>query len=726
MDTAAHTPLESRALYGRNELSRLICPETIAIIGASATPGSFGYRSIENTRFGYSGKVYPVNPKHSEILGLKCYGSIEDVPGRIDCAVLSVSGAQVVSAVEQCAALGAGAAVIYSSGFAETGQAEGIAQQRRLTAIARESGMRILGPNCLGVMNFIDRLGLTFQPGLNALPPITGPIGVVVQSGALGFIITQGMQRGLGFSYTFAPGNSCDVDACDLINFLVEDEQTKAIACVLEGIADGKRFLEVARRALVAGKPLIVNKMGNSTLSGQTALSHTGALTGSLDAYRAAFARTGVISVEDFEGVLETAAFFSKNYVPSAKGVGVMSASGGAAVMAADKGEDVGIDLPPLSAVTSAKLREKMPDFGSSANPCDITAASLHDKTMYGHCIRAFAEDPAFGVVVVPMMTAYAPATVERAEYLCDLARTLAKPVCIVWLNEWYQGPGSEVYDASRNLSIFRSMRRCFETLKAWFDYHGRRSKLLAPPAPRITDSACQAKARALLSRNVAPCALTERASKELLAAYGIGITREKLATSPEEAVGIAAEIGYPVALKAESSDIPHKSDAGVIRLNIQTADEVRRAYSEITGAAARLSPSPGLNGVLVQEMAGKGVEVIVGVQRDAQFGPLIVCGFGGVLVEILRDTASALAPVDRDDAAAMLKSLKAYRLLSGYRGSPPADIDSVVDVICRISELAADLEQDLAELDVNPVIATSDSAIAVDALAVLSARTTQ
>lgn len=721
MDTARpFEALPSRGLYGKKELTRLINPRSIAIIGASATPGSFGYRSVENTGFGYEGRVYPVNPRHIEILGHRYYSDIEHLPETPDCVVLSVPREQVLPLVEQCAALGVGGAVVYSSGFVETGAPEGAEEQHRLTAIARSSGMRILGPNCIGIMNFVNRVGMSFQPGLNQLPMIAGPIGLAVQSGALGFIITQGMQRGLGFSYNFAPGNSCDVDICDLINFLVEDDTTQAIACIFEGVQDGQRLLEAARRALVAGKPLVVYKMGNNDLSRQTALSHTGTLTGSLAAYQAAFESTGAITVDDFEAVLETVAFFSTAKKPSARGVGVMSASGGAAIMATDKAEEVGLALSPLAPQTAANLREKIPGFGSSANPCDITSASLHDKTMYGHCIRAFADDPSFAAVVVPMMTAYAPATVERAEYLCELAGTLSKPVCIVWLNEWYQGPGSEAYDRCRELAMFRSMRRCLRTLKAWLNYYDERERLLSPREPRITGNDCSSKAAGLLSQCKARQVLTERASKQLLAAYGVSVTREQLATTDDRAVQLANEIGYPVALKAEAPAISHKTEARVVRLHLNNDEEVRDAFRAILRTTARLPGSPLVNGVLVQEMVDDGIEIMVGVRRDRQFGPLIVCGLGGVLVELLRDTACALAPVTQAGAIAMLKSLKGYRLLTGFRGKPPVNIGLLADTICRISELAADQKRSISEMDINPIIASEARAIAVDALAVI------
>jgi acyl-CoA synthetase (NDP forming) len=710
-----------RELYGAKELSRLLRPRSIAVIGASATPGSFGYRTLQNTAFGYTGKVYAINPKHDEILGRACYPTIESLPEVPDCVVLSVPGAQALPIVEQCAALGVGGAVIYSSGFLETGDSERVAQQHRLVAIARQSGMRILGPNCIGIMNFVDRVGLSFQPGLNELPMITGPIGLVVQSGALGFIITQGMQRGIGFSYNIAPGNSCDVDICDLINFMVEDETTKAIACVCEGISDGARFLEAARRALAAGKPLIAYKMGRNDLSRRTALSHTGTLTGSNAAYDAAFERAGVVRVDDFEAVLETAAFFSKAGKPVTRGIGVMSASGGAAVMAADKADELGVSLPPLAPQTSAKLREKMPDFGSSANPCDITAASLHDHTMYGHCIEAFAADPSFAAVVVPMFSIFAPATVERAKYLCEVAAGLDKPLCIVWLNEWLQGPGSEVYDGSRELSMFRSMGRCLATLKSWIDYHERREGLLSRRTSRLVGDHCAANARVLLAGRRAGETLSEGASKALLASYGIPVTREKLVLTEDEAVRAAAAIGYPVVLKAASAAIAHKTEAGVVHLALSDEHAVRTAYRSIQETVARLPGPPPLAGVSVQEMVGGGIEVMAGVRNDPQFGPLVVCGMGGVLVEVLRDTASALAPVSKAEALDMLRSLKGYKLLAGFRGAKPVALDALAEAIARISELASDQRERLAELDVNPIVASADRVVAVDALAVIA-----
>lgn len=711
--------LASRAAYGKSDLARLIKPRSIAVVGASSTRGSFGYNSVENAALGGRGNVYPVNPKYDEILGYRCYPDIKSLPEVPDSVVLTLPRKQVLPVAEECAALGVGGLVIFSSGYAESGTPEGIAEQRRLTEIGRRSGMRIVGPNCVGVMNFIDRCGLSFQPGLSSLPAHRGPVGLVVQSGAMGFVITQAMHRGIGFSYTFAPGNSCDVDICDLINFLAEDEHTKAIGCVFEGTHDGARLMESARKALTAGKPVVMLKLGTNEQSGQATMSHTGTIAGSNAAYRAAVDATGIIAVDDFEAVLETTVFMSAQRKPRVPGVGVMSASGGAAVLAADKAAEAGIELPPLAPETAAKVRERIPDFGSTANPCDITAASLHDKTMYGHCIQAFAEDPSFGAVVVPMMTANPPSTVDRAAYICGMAGQLPVPLCIVWLNEWVQGPGSEVYDSCRDLTVFRSMGRCMRALKLWQGYYANRDRLLAPPSPRITEKSAHAAAMATLKALRPGQSLTERRSKQLLAAYGVRVTREELAATADAAVKIADRIGYPIALKAESEMIPHKTEAGVIRLWLKGPEDVRRAYGEIMEATKRLPATTKIDGFLVQEMVAAGTEILLGTRFDPVFGAVVTCALGGVHVEILKDSVSALAPIGREQAHRMLASLKAYRLLTGYRGSKAVDIDALADTLCRVSELAADAGPLIAEMDINPVIAGEKSAIAVDALVV-------
>jgi acyl-CoA synthetase (NDP forming) len=490
------------------------------------------------------------------------------------------------------------------------------------------------------------------------------------------------------------------------------------IGCMFEGIRDGNRLVEASRRALEADKPLLIYKLATSSISQRSALSHTGTMAGSTAAYKAAFERTGVIEIENWEDMLETAVFFSKAGRPSTNGIGVMASSGGAAVMAADKAENLGLPLPPTAPETVARMGKLVPDFGSTANPCDLTAESLKSVQMYGDCIRAFVDDPGFAAVVVPMMSAQKPNTVDRAQFLSELANELTKPICVVWINEWLQGPGSEIYDASPRISMFRSMTRCVQTLKLWLNHYQQRDHLLAN-AIEHKESGNAGAARKLLKRADGRRTLSESESKQILRTYGISATAEVLATSAAAAVKAAETLGYPVAMKVDSADIPHKTEAGVIRLNVADEAAVKRAFAELMDIVAKLPNKPAINGVLIQQMAPKGVELMIGARQDPQFGPLVLCGFGGVEVELTRDVAVALAPVTREQAMQMIMSLKRAPLLRGFRQLPALDTGTLADAVCRVSELATDLQDSIAEIDVNPFILATNGGMAVDALVV-------
>ncbi|WP_454689712.1 acetate--CoA ligase family protein [Achromobacter aloeverae] len=704
-------------LFGRAEMSRLIDPSSIAVVGASDGPGSFGRQTLENIRLGYRGRVFVVNPRHRSVAGMPCHPSLADLPETPDCVVVAVPGGQVLPVVEQAATMGVGGMIVFSSGFAEIGDPEKTRIQRRMAVIAAETGMRIVGPNCVGVVNLNSMAALTFMPRFNEMRQERGGIGLISQSGALGYCVLQGMERGIGFSHYLSTGNSCDVDVCDMINYLVDDESTKVIACMFEGVRDGGRLLRAARRALEADKPLLIYKMAASAISQRTALSHTGTMAGSGQAYAAAFERTGVVQVDDWEALLETAAFFSKAGQPKAAGIGVVASSGGAAVMAADKAEILSVPLPAPQPETAAILKRVIPDFGSVANPCDLTAESLKSLDLYGECIDAFARDPDYAALVVPMMSAHRPATEERARFLARLAETLQKPICIVWINEWLNGPGSEIYDASPRLSMFRSMRRCFGALRAWLAHYQRRDALLRQPLPprQASDAGAGGSACPMPGRT-----LSESESKRLLAKAGVPVTRERLAADPRAAALAAREIGFPVALKLDSADIPHKTEAGVVRLGLRDEAGVEAAAGELARIGAALPGKPAINGILVQEMANAGAELMVGMRRDPQFGPLVLCGFGGIDVELVRDVAVSLAPVDREQARAMILSLKKAPILTGYRNRPALDLDALIDVVCKVSALALEMQDSVAEIDINPFILHARGGMAVDALIVV------
>jgi acetyltransferase len=708
----------ARNLYSHAELARLIDPKIVAVVGASETPGSFGQRTLANMSE-FAGAVYAVNPKYRMLFDRPCVPTLGDLPESPDCVILCVAQPMVEGMIETAGAIGAGGAIVYASGFSETGKPDRVEAQERLVATARRLGVRVAGPNCVGLANTRTRAGLNFMPDYGRMGHRNGPIAIVSQSGALGYTVLQGMQRGIGFSKYLAAGNSSDVDICDYISFLADDEDTRAIVCLFEGVKDGARFLAAARKARAACKALIVYKAGSSEASRKAALSHTGTMVGSYGAYAAAFEEVGAVATDNLESVLELASFFAKASAPQrGRGVGVLATSGGAAVICADKAERHGVPLPALDAGTADALNKVVPDFGSVANPSDLTAEVLKTSETFGYCLDAFLADENFSALVMPMVFAHPSSSGARAVSVVEAAKRADKPLAVIWMNEWFQGPGSEIFDGDPRVATFRSADRCFAALRAWFDWHA--SNAGAPASKRRSSAEAAAAAREIIERNARLGAtLSETESKAVLSAYGIAIPGEALAADPDAAATAAARVGFPVALKIASKDIPHKTEVGGIRLGLRSEAEVRDATREILASARKHKPEAQVDGVSVQQMLSAGVEIVIGVKRDPQFGPLVAVGMGGVMVELLRDTAVRLAPVSEASARTMLESLRGYKLLTGYRGAEAADMTSLVDVICRLSELACDLEDVVEEIDVNPVIVNAKGAVAADALVV-------
>ncbi len=705
----------SRPVYGRAELQRLIDPKTVAIIGLSERPGGFGTRTLANMGNCDSVRIYGVHPSASHLHGVDCYPSVGEVPDRIDCAVIATPRERVEKLVEQCAAMRIGGCILYASGYAETAREDRQRDQERLSAIARSSGLRIVGPNCIGIVNNIRRAGLMFLSTYETTPWRPGPIGLISQSGALGYTLAQACERGGNFSHYLTAGNSCDVDVCDFISYLAEDPDCRVITCLVEGVKDGERLIEAGEKALAADKPVVIYKMATGTAAAQAAMSHTGTLAGANAAYDAVFRRCGMISVDNLEQVYETASFLAKAGRPKAPGVAVMATSGGACVITADKAELHGVALPQPGPDAMAVLEAVIPEFGSARNPCDVTAQVINDPDSFTNCTRAMLEDPAYGALILPQVVS-GSLTIGRVPAVAALAEHAGKPICITWINEWLEGPGSDLYEANPNTAVFRSTDRCFRAIAAW----QWRDKIRQAPVPirRAASTGPEAAAaRRLLE--AAGARLSESQAKAVLAAYGVPVAEEALVQDAEGAAQAAARIGYPVALKLDSPDIAHKTEAGVVRLDLRDEASLRQAVAEILAAAGRIEPAPAIRGLSVQPMIPAGVELVVGARLDPQFGPLIVVGLGGVLVEILADTAVELAPVDAGAARRMLESLKGYRLLTGYRGAAPVDLDRLAGIVSSVSRLAADLADVIGEIDVNPVICSAERIVAVDGLIV-------
>ena len=704
-----------RSLYRHAELDRVLNPRSIAIVGASPKTGSFGDRVLANLS-GFDGDIYLVNPKHEMLGQRRCYASLGELPAVPDCVAVTVPREAAEAVVRAAAEAGAGGVILFASGYAETQLPERIEQQQRLYGIARESGLKILGPNCLGIANYVRRARITFSEYPAPRPMHGVAVGIAGQSGALSQAMAQAIECGASVSHAFSAGNQADVDVADLVAYLADEPACRAIACVFEGLTYPRRLLEAAQIAWRNGKPLLVNKIANGVLGAAAAISHTGSLAGSDTAYRAAFERGGAIVVEEFSGLMEAAAFFAKAPPPSARGAAVIATSGGAAIMAADKAELHGIALPQPCERVRRALETNIPDFGAARNPCDVTGQVVNQPQSMWMCGEALLSDPAYGVLVVPQTLAH-DSHKQRVAAFGRLSEQYGKITCNVLLSGWLQGPGAEDAEANPHIAQFRSMDRCFRTLAAW---HHRADLMARGDRVLVRVSSPDAAAAAASVIAAAPRdRLTERESKAVLDRYGIPTVREMRVDSADAALAAAAQLGYPLAVKVESPDLAHKTEAGAVALGVRSSEELRSAYGRVIANALAHAPHAEIRGVLLQRMAGPGIEVVAGVRIDPLLGPLVLVGFGGVLVELLRDCAVELAPITASESLGMLRRLKGAALFDGYRGSPAVNLARLADVIVRLSELAADQHAIINEIDVNPLICSGDEVLAVDALIV-------
>ena len=713
-----------RDMYGRGDLRRLIEPKSIAVIGASPTEGSFGRRTLENLA-NFDGTVFGVHPKHTEILGRQAFPRLADLPEAPDCVVVGVGQHLVESVIQEAAELGVGGAIVYASGYHETGDEAGTEAQRRLLEICRTGGLRLAGPNCIGLVNAHSGAAMNFMTDCGSMiEGQAGSISVVSQSGALGYSLLQGVHRGLSFSKFLACGNSVDVDVADYVSYLAEDPDTSTIVCLLEGISDGRRLINAILKAGSCGKPVIVYKAANGEVGGQAALSHTGTLAGSAEAYRAAFDRAGAVLVDDFEALMEVATFFSRNpQGPNGPGMGIMATSGGAGVICADKAEENELLLPPLAESTATVLKDIVPGFGSLGNPADLTAEVLKDVSTFKSAVTAFCEDPGYGAVAVPLTFVHEATTGVRAGYLAEVAQENDTALAAVWMNERLEGPGSRELDSDSSVTVFRSPGRCAWTIRKWMDWHARSDWLPLEVGKSDTSTVSEAVWRKLEEANSTTSALTETAAKEIVASYGINTPAETVVHDQSLAATAAESIGYPVVLKVVSPDILHKSDVGGVRVGLNDSEAVRDAAETMSERLAENVATARIDGYSVQQMVGPGPEILLGARFDPVFGPLVLIGTGGTWVEIFRDVKAHLVPLDRDSAKRALREMSMATVFDGIRGEEPYDIEAITDLLVAFSRLVEDLDGSVTEIELNPVRITRDRGpIAVDALIVPTA----
>ncbi len=700
------------------DFSRLMNPRAIAVVGASSDLSRIGGQPLKLlTEYGYQGKVYPVNPRHREIKGLVCYPDLAAVPQPCDVALIALSAQHVSGVIEQCGAAGIAFAIVLSAGFSEVG-ADGLALQQKLTSAARASGVRLIGPNCLGALNLKDNVRNGFGGTLQLKTLKAGPFAMVTQSGGFGFgVVAIAAYYGVGFNYAISTGNEADISMLDLTEYFLERDDVEGVVMFMEGVTDGRRLLALGARALTLGKPILAWKVGNSTVGRQAAASHTARMTAGYELFQAAFRRGGFIEVRDVDDLIDTLKALRARRLPRGNRTAVITLSGGAGVLLADRCIEHGLALPPLADATTSELRKFVVAFASVGNPVDATANGYNDNfASYNRVIGTVLADPGIDQVIAraPRGTAATP----WAQGLVEIARTTDKPILINWPTApddnaqamklldangvpCILAPGRTVV-ALAALNEFARKKRAFE--------QRARDKI----GPRIA-------AKQALELPQAGGTLGEHRSKQVLWAYGIPGVREVLLSSDAVAALEHAPLPFPLAVKVESPDIPHKTETGVVRLNIRGLDELKAAARDIAAAALRHDRNARIDGILLQEMAS-GLEVIVGAVDDRYFGPVVVFGLGGIYTELLQDVTHGFAPFDAAYAREMIASIKGSAMLSGFRGQPPLDVDALADALARVSLLIADHAERIAEIDINPLFVRTagEGVVAADALIVL------
>ncbi len=698
-----------------SSIHNMLNPRSIAVVGASPRMAYGGRMLAAALKASARVNVYPVNPRYEEVQGVQCYPSVTALPETPDVVCVVVSSEQVLDVLNESHQKGTKAAVVISAGFSERGTQEGRDLQAQVTAFARESGLRISGPNCLGLANVKDDIWVSASS--RGAEGLGGSVGLVCQSGASAFgpFLNRAIDSGIGLSYIISTGNEADLDFSDFVRYLLDDDDTKVIAGFVEGFKDAKKFIKVAKLAAERGKPIILIKIGRSELGAKAAQSHTAALTG-LDAlYDAALTQYGVIRVSDYDELLEVANLLSNSPAPAAKGLAVVSHSGGISSLTADMCGQIGLDLPVLNDAARDGINSVLKGFGWASNPSDVTGFANSDS--FPEIMQFMANDPAMGTLVVASSGGDSQATQVIAQR--DLAK--AMPLAFLWTGSRQETAGLDMLKKA-SIPVFYTPNRLASGIRSLIDYHDWLGHRGTSGFPETTAINAEQQAAATKLAATSGIALSEHHSKGLIGKWGVPITRESLVQNADDAVAAAGEIGYPVAMKADVINLPHKTDAGLVMLGLKDGAAVREAFDMLKSNAAQAGAvGQDLNGISVQEMIVDGVEVIVGVSYDSQLGPTILFGSGGVMVEVYNDVALRLCPIDKSDALAMISDVKGACLLEGFRGRLAADIDALADTLVRVSQMAAQLEGSLAELDINPlmVLPKGQGVKAADAVAV-------
>lgn len=692
------------------DMKALFEPQSIAVIGAAREEGKLGNIILRNlVNSGFTGPLYPVNPKADEILGMKCYRSIMDIPGPVELAVIVVPSRIVPPVLEEAGKKGVKASIIITAGFKEVGK-EGAELERKVGDIARRYGMRILGPNCLGLINTHHNMNATFTRNY----PIKGRIAISSQSGAIcTSILDWAKKTKIGFSKFISVGNKVDVDEADLLEYLGKDDQTQVIGMYIEGVNRGQEFLRQASETTKT-KPILALKSGRTSSGAKAASSHTGALSGSDAVYEAALQQSGVVRAKTIDEFYDLLQVFGRMPLPDGDGVAIVTNAGGLGVMAADATSDFGLRLASFESETIEKLKSYLPPEANVYNPVDVLGDASAER--YEFAINAVLDDPNVSMVVVVLAPTDTVDIMAVANIVATFAGRTTSPLVAAFVGGEDCDQGIEVLKEA-GIPSYESPDRALKALSAMVQYRRMRESRHAQEP--VTVEGDRETVRKILERVKGENRLTlrEDEGKEILKAYGVPVPAEALATTADEAVERAREIGYPVVMKIASPDIFHKTDVGGVAVGVKDDEEVRSYFDIITRRSRERMPEARIDGVLIQQMVS-GREVIVGMVRDEQFGPVLTFGLGGIFVEIMKDVSQRIAPLTMADVNTMITSIKAYPILSGARGRKPADIKALKDIILRIAQISLDFPE-ISEFEVNPVIVADEGegACAVDAL---------
>ncbi len=694
-------------------LESLLYPKTVAVIGASRTPGKVGHEILANLiNGGFKGEIVPVNPSGEDILGLKCYPNLKTYGRTIDLSIISIPTKLVRAAVQSSINANAKAIAVITAGFKEVGK-EGAALEGEIAELCRLNGVRMLGPNCLGLINTENSMNASFAKQM----PKPGGISVVSQSGALcTAILDWAVAEDVGLAKLLSMGNKADLDETDFLTVLAQDPQTKVIACYLESITQGDEFLKAAEAAANL-KPIVALKVGTSNAGVKAAASHTGSLAGADIAYGAAFQRAGVIRAYNFDALFDLAMAFAMQPMPKGDRVAIITNAGGPGIIAADAAENSGLKVEAPTPAIAEALKAKLPAAASVGNPIDLLGDAPPER--YAEAVKAVLEDDSFDAICViltpqamtdPVGTARAIATASSGK----------KPIVTSFMG------GHDVMEARhilKALSIpdYPAPHRAVYALRALCDYALWQNR---PPRVVTRFPVNRRRVERVISRHMKTGRpeIGEVEAKEILQAYDFVVPPGRLATSADEAAAVAEHVGYPVAMKISSPDILHKSDMGGVKLSLSNADQVRDAYDLMTLRIGRRMPNARLDGVYIEQMAARGREVIIGMTRDPEFGPMLMFGLGGIFVEVMKDVTFYLAPITAEEAMQMLIGTRSYALLKGARGQAGVDLTSIANGLQRISQLVTDFPQ-IKELDINPFLVgpAGTEAVVADARMILS-----